>query len=316
MKIKIIILLITFAYASGFALEIDNTIPLYANWHIGDKFKFKVTKIKQLYQGEQLVRNDTSSYITNFLVSDSTENEYTVNWKYQTSLSNYNIPESLSEKFAKYKFTEVVYKTGSSGEFLGIENWKEISEMMTGLFSDLIDYMADNDKPGMDKESLKKSLQPLSQIYSTRQGLELLVFKELQVFHYPYGLSYLEADTIAYEEQLPNMFGGDPIRGDVLLFVKSVDKENSEIVLKQEMRLNPDDVNDMINSVLQRMNLPADELEKSLKSSELEITDDNFFNFNYEKGIPNSIVTERNIVSNINNQNGKRIEITKIELIN
>src|SRR5690606_36967896 len=117
----------------------------------------------------------------------------------------------LAEKFAKYQNTEVIYLTSETGEFVGIENWKEIATMMKGLFADVVDVMAD--KANTDKKELSKTIQPLLLAYESKEGVEQLVFKELQLIHFPFGLEYTVDEVIKYEEQLPNMFGGNPIRG-------------------------------------------------------------------------------------------------------
>lgn len=210
--------------------------------------------------------------------------------------------------------TEVIYHTNELGEFMGIENWQEISEMMNGLFSDLVDYIAETQNSSRD--AVAQNMQPLRSLYNSKEGVEQLVFKEIQLFHFPLGFELSTSEPLLYEEKLPNMLGGPPIRGDAKIHFEDIDFANSFCVLLQEMTLNPEDTKAMITSLFERMNLADDEMEEAISAAKLDIRDQNRYAYFYYPGIPYRIETNREYVIDIASENTRRVDITRIELLN
>lgn len=290
------------------------TVPFVSYWARGDSYDFRVTKIKQQRKEGEISTNDSTSYMVNFEVIDSTETSYTIKWSYKTNLRELNIPDNLIDRFSKYQMTEVIYQTNELGEFLGIENWKEIASMTKGLFTDLIDLLSEEEST--KKEDLEKAMQPLIGIYESKEGIELLVFKELHFFHFPFGLEYSINEPIEYEEQLPNMFGGKPIRGNTKLYFKEVDYENSYCIMIQEMKLNPEDTKETVLTLLKRMGLQDKDMKTAMKTAKFDITDYNRYEYYYYPGVPIKIETKRVLIIDIDKEKHKRIEKTIIELVN
>lgn len=312
---KLSSLIIVFFASTNLFSQIDTTkVAFVSYWSIGDSYNFKVTKINQQWKEDQLTKDQKQEYIANFTVIDSTDNSYTINWSYENDLENkFNIPQELLERFSKYKLTEIKYKTSEVGDFLDVCNWKEVGEIMNSMFDDIIAVLGENDNK--KKDALKLAMQPLKQMYSSKQGVEQLVLKELQYFHFPMGLEYDITEPIIYDEELPNMFGGEPIKAKAKLYFDDVDFEESFCVVKQEMSLNPEDTKLLLTQVFKQMKLEDKELDKAFKTAVFEINDNNTFEFYYYPGIPHRIETIRESIIDINNEKGKRIDRTIIELI-
>ena len=181
-KITLLILILTIA--TNLFSQIDTTkVAFVAYWSIGDSYDFKVTKIKQQWKEGVLTKDEKQEYVANFTVIDSTEKSYTISWKYENDLgSTYKIPEEFLGKFSKYKLTEIKYKTSEVGDLLEILNWKEVAQIMNSMFDDIIDILGEKDKNNQD--SFAAMMQPFRDIYSSKEGIEQLVLKELQYFHF------------------------------------------------------------------------------------------------------------------------------------
>ncbi len=306
-----IFLLIHFLACFG---QVDTTkVPFISYWSKGDSYDFRITKIKQQWKEGVLTKNDSSAYVVNFLVIDSTESNYKIKWSYKTNLTEFNIPPELFDKFSEYEITDVIYQTSEVGELIGIENWEEISRMMNRLFTDLIDIYAKEKK--ISKHVLAKSMQSLISFYNSKQGIEQIVFKELQYFHFPFGLVYSISEPIIYEETLPSLLGGNSIRGDSKIYFEYVDFENFYCVFIQEMMLNPEDTKEMITAFINSMNLDDEEMKKAMNTAKFEIKDYNRYEYFYSPGIPYKIESNRQTLIDINKEKAKSIEITRIELI-
>lgn len=294
--------------------QTDTTkVAFVSYWSIGDSYNFNISKIKQQYREGKLTTDQKQDYIANFKVIDSTATSYTITWSYENDLETYNIPEALLSKFSKYRITEIKYKTSEVGAFLEILNWKEVGDKMNSLFDEIVDLMGEKDQEKQAK--IKSALLPFKNIYSSKQGVEQLVLKELQYFHLPMGLEYDITEPLYYDEELPNMFGGKPIKAKASLTFENVDFEENYCVIKQELSLDPEDTKQVLKEAFTQMKLGNKELTKLLKDAVLQIEDKNIYEYYYNPGIPKRIEAVRETTMNIKDEKAKRIDKTTIELI-
>ena len=295
--------------------QIDTTkVAFVSYWSIGDSYDFKITKIKQQWKQDKLIKDQKQVYTANFTVIDSTANSYTIKWRYENDLVNtYNIPEKLLDKFSKYKITEIKYKTSEVGDFIEVLNWKEVGETMSNMLDDIIVVLGGENKKNRD--ALKTAFKPLKQIYSSKQGVEQLVLKELQYFHFPMGLEYDISEPVIYDDELPNMFGGKPIKAKAKIYFENVDFEKSFCILKHEMSLSPDDTKRILKQAFKKMKLDDKEMKKILDTAVFKIEDRNTYEYYFNPGIPHKIEAIRETIIDINKEKGKRIDKTIIELL-
>jgi hypothetical protein len=295
--------------------QIDTTkIAFVSYWSIGDSYNFKISKIKKQWKEGKLTKDQKQDYIANFKVIDSTENSYIINWSYENDLGNtYKIPEKLLDRFSKYKITEIKYKTSEVGYLIEILNWKEVGDTMNSMIVDIIEVLGDKDE--MKKDALKTAMQPFKQIYSSKQGVEQLVLKELQYFHFPMGLEYDITEPLLYDDELTNMLGGRPIKAKAKLYFENVDFEESFCVIKQELSLDPKDTKDLLKQFFKQMKLGNKEVKKALETAVLQIEDKNVFEYYYNPGIPHRIETIRETIIDVDKAKVKNIDKTIIELI-
>lgn len=150
-------------------------------------------------------------------------------------------------------------------------------------------------------------------MYSSKEGIEQFVFKELLLFHFPFGGEYLRDEVVEYEESLPNMFGGDPIQGDGKIFFKSVDFDKKHCVMINQLKLNPDDAKTMLLGIIKRLGVQDEEFDSFVEEAQFDIIDNNYFEYYYNPGIPVKIETQRESIFKVMSESGKRVEKTIIE---
>lgn len=295
--------------------QIDSTkIAFVSYWNLGESYNFKVSKLQQQWKEGKFIKDQKHEYIANFKVIDSTETSYTINWSFKNDLgSTYNIPNELQEKFSKYELTEIKYKTSATGEFQEIINWKEVGDLMNNLFDDIVNILGAEDKE--KKEALKTAMQPFKQIYSSKNGIEQLVLKEIHYFHFPMGIEFDITKPLYYDEELPNMFGGNPIKAKAKLYFDDVDFEDSFCIIKQEMQLDPEDTKGIIKQLFKQMKLKDSGMDDALESAIFKIEDKNIFEYYYNPGVPHRIETTRETIIDIDKEKGRRVDKTIIELI-
>lgn len=314
MKKKLFFIVLVTSMTNLFG-QIDSTkVAFISYWSVGDSYDFKVSKINQRWKEGILTKDQKQEYIANFTVIDSTDKSYTIKWSYENDLeSTYDIPEKLLSKFSKYKVTEIEYKTSEVGDFIEILNWKEVGKTMSNMFDDVVQVLGEGDDN--KKKALKAAMQPLKQLYSSQQGVEQLVLKELQYFHFLMGLEYDITEPVIYEDELPNMFGGEPIKAKGKLYFEKVDFEEGFCIVKQELTIDPEDTKLFLNQIFKEMNLENSAGGNDLETAVFEIKDHNTFEYYFNPGIPHRIETNRESIININKEKGKRIDKIIIELM-
>lgn len=314
MKFKFLIFFLIVNYSISYSQTDSTKIAFISYWSIGDSYNFKVSKIKQQWKEGEQTKDEQRDYIANFTVIDSTETSYTINWSFETDLGNtYNIPEDLLMKFSKYNLTEIKYKTSEVGDFIEIVNWEEVSQLMNNMFDDIIEVLGKEDDKKQD--ALRIKMEPFKQIFSSKQGIELLVLKELQSFHFPLGVEFDTTEPLFYDDEIPNMLGGEPIKAKAKIYFENIDFDDSFCTLIQEMSLDPKDTKSILKQVLLTMGLDDKGMKKALKNGVFKIDDRNTFEYYYNPGIPHRIETIRETIINMDNTKGRRIDKTIIELI-
>lgn len=289
------------------------SIPFVSYWSKGDFYKFKITKTTTQWRNEKLTRADTSSYLVNFEVIDSTETEYKIKWSYRANLqSTYKLPAELKEKFKKYENFNIIYTTSDVGVFKGVDNWKEIRDMMNEFFNEVWER---NFREKNDNEKSKNIITQLKTIFTSKESIEQLVCKELQYFHFPFGIEYSVQDTVEYKDYHPNLFGGEPIQADARIFVKDYDLEIDRCILIQESELNPEHTKQIVFDLIKKVNAENKKAEEIIKNSIMKISDRSKYDFFFYPGIPINIESERFIRVKMGPNNGKKIEKIRIQLI-
>lgn len=321
---KIITLLVLFLFFNINAqTDIDTTkVPFVAYWSIGDSYDFRITKIKTRWKNDVLSKKDSSQYIANFKVLDSTATSYTISWTYtdkiisslsKTIKEKYGSQQNLDSIISKNMLTNIIYTTDELGEFIEVENWQQISDLMSGLFTQIKATLKKNKPENYDK--VEQVLNPLIEAYSSKSGIEQLVLSELQYLHYPFGLEYDISEPIEYEQEFPNLFGGKPLKGDATLSFESVDFEDSFCVLVEESKVRQKDTKALIQLFLKKAGFSKKKTKKVLKDAVIDIRDKNIYEYYYYPGVPHKITTLRKTLVKMEENTNRDETLMMLELI-
>jgi len=313
---NILSVLILFIITTTIHAQIDSTeVSFVSYWSIGDSYDFKISKIVESWEEGKLTKNSENTYIANFTVIDSTETSYTIKWIRENNLKdNFNVPIDLLGKFSKFASLEVNYTTSEVGDIIEVLNWKEISDVMNELFDEITVILGEEGNQEQ-KERLKTSLQPLRDAYSSKDGVETNVLKELQYFHYPMGLVYNISEPIYYDDELLNLLGGKPIKAKGKISFENVDHDNGFCVMVEELKIDEKDTKQILKEVFKKMGFKDKKLKKALKEAVFNIEEKNVYEYYFNPGVPHKIEAKREVDFNINNDKGRRVEITRIELL-
>ncbi len=289
-------------------------IPFVAYWSKGDTYSYAVTKIKRQWKDSTQIKNDSTRYTARFEVIDSTADAYKIRWTFDRFFTNnFRIPEEVTEKVSQYDLREIIYTTDELGSFKGIENWKEVSEIVQKFFDVYLTTVSKEME--IPEDTLRKATLPLIEPFKTRSGIENAIFPELSIFHFPFGAELSARDTLEYETVLPNIFGGDPFKATGYLYFEEVDEEEQYCEFVQELYPDDEEVRRMFEDVFRKMNMSKEILKKMMEESVFQMENYNRFHYYYNPGIPVWISSWNEINIKIEEGPVRVLNLTSIELL-
>ncbi|HAS46245.1 MAG TPA: hypothetical protein DCS93_37540 [Microscillaceae bacterium] len=297
------------------ALGQSDTVSIVAYWAKGEVFKYQVNKSTKVWRDGQLTQQKISNYQARFEVLDSTATYYRIKWTYELDPRKFfNMPikaQSLMDKVGKMK---VIYKTSELGEFRKAENWQEVYKLLLAMSEDII-QLYENKWSDAQKTALKIRLKSFLTAYNSPEGIASLLLKELQLLHFAFGGAFVGSQRVEYEEQLPNMMGGKPLKADVKLWMSKVDTITQQCVLRRQMHINPTSAKAFLLEVLQKMGATEDKLNEELGKAKFDINDNNYLEYNYVFGVPIKTSTHRVAHIRLDASKNRREDKVMIQLI-
>lgn len=289
-----------------------NVVPVAAYWKPGNYYDFKVTKIKRTWQNKTQVQNDSMQYTARFAVINADTAHYYISWTFKNPYFDaFALPESSRKKFPQYENPAIIYRTNKYGAYEGMENWRDVGQMMSELIHESINIKSmDTSKRSI---ALKKSLEPLLAVYSTQRGVEQLVFKELSMIHFPLGKQYTLGKLYHYTEQIPVMKNARPATGNGIIFIRRNDRAAQRCELVQRMKILPDSATNYLTQYFNSIGMRKNAIGSAVKSSVLEVNDNNIFDYLYNPGIPVKITVSRETIINVLDDRIKQLDETIIE---
>jgi len=292
-----------------------DSIPFIAYWAAGDSHNFTITKIKQQWQEDNLIKNDSTSFQASFTVLDSSDIGYRIKWAYDIDLSQFaNSADSTSnliKSIAKDMIMEATYRTNEIGQFVELENLEEIKNRTLSIYRTISEYIEKSGK--MSAEQSEKMQLTLNKIFSSKELVEQMVAKDIILFHSPFGFQYPVTDTLRYEDKIANLFGGPALQADVRVHVNALDPDNRYCIISQTASINPKDAKKYLMSLLPQLGITDKEMGEIAQTSTFNIVDKKHLEYWYDPGIPNFIESNRQSILQTGDKKVKRVDITKIQ---
>ncbi len=287
----LLFLVFGFFVATSLFGQVDTSVvSLVAYWYKGDVYNYEITKVKKSWEQDEIADLDSTTYYARFEVLDSTTAGYTIKWSYTPEdLLGMEGSKAISDMEETIKPIDLIYTTTELGEILELTNWKEVSEQSTNLLTQTLKYT------DPDNSAYAEALEPVIDLYSTKEGVETYAMQEVNVLHFLYGLEYNTDSPIEYEDEFPNLFGSKPIRADAAIEFTEVDTSDHYFVAEQRSTLNEEDTKDIIGSLMKQLmgRKKGKEFKQYLKDAEFTINDNNVYEFYYYPGVANYIKTLR-----------------------
>jgi hypothetical protein len=204
-------------------LVTDSTAEVVPYWKAGDKKALELVTTREKYISDALVYKTTSTSEILMTVLEETGTEYKIEWHYKNTSVNESeepIVKRLAEISKDFKIT---YETNETGQFKSLQNYKDMEQ----FYSKGMQKMTANYGSDTVNQQLYKVL---SQIFSTKQGVDESFTKEAKLFHFPYGAEYKLNETVNEVATLPHPFMDDTIQ--VLIYINMIALDSSDMTCK------------------------------------------------------------------------------------
>jgi hypothetical protein len=228
-------------------------------------------------------------------------------------LPQLSLPDSIQRKLREMTAEPIsyVYRTDELGAFESLLNQSEVRLELLKQFAVLEDEFSEQ----ADRDQFSAVLAPFKQVILSDAGIEQLVAKELNFFHLLYGMGMDSGEHFYYDEQYPNLIGGNPILGKGHLYQTLVDTAEGRFTVVNEVVTDPKSTKEFMKQAIPVL-LPnmkdSKDFKKVFKNSRMQISDRQVYDFYYGYYLPHIITTERR--TEIFLPNEKRVQIEQLNL--
>ncbi|MFI2742161.1 hypothetical protein ACG2LH_05440 [Zhouia sp. PK063] len=307
--------LLLFGIGTLSAQEDSTKIAFVAYWWKGDTYHYKVTKSSQKFINDTLTGNSSSSYNATFKVIDSTAKSYTIKWAWTNAhLDNIDLPKEILDEGINDSLNAITYLTSETGEFQEILNWQDASKSFIKMLDNATAFTIKNKKI-KDTIKFKSVINTFKNTYSTKQGIEQYVLKEIELMHFFMGYEFDINKNTGYEEQFPNLMGGKPLIANTTIKFYNIDRENGRCNIDKTSVINKDDVKQMMISNLIKMGIPEDKVNSELENATASISHNYTYDFYYNPGVLVTLDYRRIVEVKSKNKSNKKIESIKIDML-
>jgi hypothetical protein len=263
----------------------SNSATVVAYWKKGESKTYLLEKKSQKHTGKE-DKSESASFKVKIEVLKETDSSYTLDWRYNLQSLPGLKKEPLPLVEALCNNLHLIYETDETGSFKQLNNLAEIQKFVLASFDVATKAVPVPPETLPMLTELKKSL-------TSREGIENVLLKDVQLFHTLYGLKYFSAKDTT-EAELTNVFGGEPFPAVICTQFTSSESNgtafNIETTLEVDKKAATRIIVDFLNKSVKSMGKePIDASE----FSGINIKDTNRFKLATESGWVQKIYSER-----------------------
>jgi len=272
LKAKLLFVLLIIS-VSTFGQNSVNVIP---HWKKNDTNSV-IIKSKTTDSINKKSINFLSSYKANFKVLENNEKEYLVEWTYTDSNLAVGDPVFENNIIAKLLNTKIQIKLSNVGKFIELVNVEELKSASNKVLDELIKTEKN--------QNIKVQYNGIKQLITTKQGLEIVLLKQIKLYHFSFGYNYNLNNEKTNNIKFPNPLGGEPFEAIEKVNLTKLDNKNSICVIETSKIVDGEILTKSVLNYLK--NIYKDkfkEIDAELGKSKFKITENSIQELNFEKG--------------------------------
>lgn len=256
-------------------------------------WKNKESKIYQIKHSKEKTESATknskseSGYEAHIKIIDSSEAGFTIEWVYK-NFTNSGAPEyTLNSLNAIMDGLKFVYKTNDVGTFSELLNWQEVRDYSIKSYEKAI---ADKSK----NKDFVAAISQLKTIFNSKENIEMVLIKEIQLFHSPYGVEY-NISGLSVETELPNVTGGQAIPATISIKLNELKVNDDFCKVSINQKIDKGKAGPIIIDMLKKLSGKPNQNEEEIKKGiiDMEVSDYNDFTYNISSGWLSKILFKR-----------------------
>ncbi len=211
-----------------------NVLPL---WKKGDRFAYKVTKTERNFNKGSLQELTSSSFRLTFTVADTTGG-----LRMEQRMGDFKLLEHTTEEpmtkeeqamadrmLAMYSSVPVIYSCSRDGSVQALENTEAVVSGTKAFLGEVMGTIPDAETRNLMTTMMDQLLTP--------EAISTSALEYAQNLHLLHGGGYTVAERVNQEIALPNMLGGDPIPGKLMVVMNSLEATSKRAVFTITMQV-------------------------------------------------------------------------------
>jgi len=304
-EILIIVFVSTISIDMSSQIFDSDTLTTIAYWEQGESYKYQLDKYQLKQKGENKIETNSTSYIT-FHIEEETDSNYLIRYIIDSIRMEGHLEDNpLINAFTSEISNKLTYliETDENGTLIEIKNWKELKTNIVELYSEMELFNT------MNKEEKIQANQAIEKMTDSKEKIQAMFIREFAVLFSNYGYIFDTRDTIEYEQQLPNPYGGDPFpqEGKIYFDTSNIDSTNS-VMLYDKSSIDEEEGKKAIIHVLKQITPDIEELESEIENVEFKIEESMTQEYEINNGAIINAIMERKVISNDLKEKNIRID--------
>ena len=267
----------------------DTTATCIAFWNKGEKKIYQISHNKEKYFKGDTKLNVEVKYEAHINIIDSLKDGYIIDWRFK------NFKSSEEDKTVNGGMNEIMegltikYKIDDVGAFAELLNWKEVRDYAFNS----IDKMVKEKPSGL---AFNNVLSQTRKMFETRENIEAVLIKEVQLFHTPYGVEY-NITGVEAETELPNVSGGEPFPARITIKLDKINAKENYCKVSLNQIIDKGKAGPIILSFMKKMaGYDLNKINPNNKTlEEMEISDVNEFTYALDTGWITKLIYKRTL---------------------
>lgn len=265
----------------------DTSATCIAFWKNNDKKVYLIKHSKEKIGANNQVIKTEASYEAHIKVKDSSASGFNMEWTYKNFSVAGAVENTLSSLNKIMDGLKFVYTTDEVGMFAELLNWQEVRDVAFKNYEAALKTQSGN-------KEFVAALNQVKAIFQTKENIEAVLIKEVQVFHSPYGVEYSTNGTVV-TTALPNITGGEPFPATIVLKLTAADEKADLCSVNITQQIDKGKAGPIIAVMLKKLsgnpNLDAAKINKDIR--DMNISDISEYHYSINSGWSNKIMYKR-----------------------
>jgi hypothetical protein len=264
----------------------DSSATCIAFW------KNKEAKIYTITHSKEKTTNKgntsgAATYEAHVKITDSTATGFTIEWLYKNFKTEGLTDNTVNSLNAIMEGLKIKYKTDDAGSFTELVNWQEVRNFALANYEKVYAKATQNSE-------FAAALNQIKAIFQSKENIEALLIREVQLLHSPYGVEYNRKGQIT-ETELPNVTGGQPFPATITLKLDELNTVKNYCTVSMNQTIDKGKAGPIMAAMLKKLagSKTVDEEEIKKEISGLEISDLNSFTYSLSTGWIKKVVYKR-----------------------